>query len=120
MPEARRKLEQMVIDYLDTKAKNSKVTELTTTKPYATIEEIARNLNLMRTQVSNLVQDLLNQNRVKEFPPSKADGKKFYGSTILPAVRNDGTPPAGDVKEGRSFHRIYGREIAINLVIPFK
>jgi hypothetical protein len=122
MPESKRRLDQRIVDYLDAKAKNSKVTELRTIKTYATIDEIAKNLHSTETQVRSLVESLLNQNRIKEFPSVKT-GKKFYGSIILPAVTkvsDDDETFAADSKKKGSF-RIYCTELTIrNLIVSLK
>jgi hypothetical protein len=116
MLEARRRLEQKIVDYLDTKAKKSKVTELKTIKPYATVEELAKNLNSDASEIAKLAEGLLEQNRIKIFSSDKKGKKRYYGSTILPAIAKDVS--ATNVKG--SSYRAYGREITINLALTVK
>lgn len=115
MSETKRRLEQKIIDYLDAKAKNSKVTELRVSKAYASVDELAKKLFSPPQEITILLEDLLSQNRAKLFPSSKG-AKKLYGSIILPAVSEDASPT--DTK--RSLHRIYGREITAMLLVPIK
>jgi hypothetical protein len=109
MAEADRRLEQRIIDYLDGKAKSSKVSELMTAKSYASVEEISRKLHAPVVRIMNLVKELQTQNKIKEY---RVKGlKKYYGSVILPSISKDCAEFRG--KSERSY-MIYAREILIN------
>ncbi|MGI0084467.1 MAG: hypothetical protein ACREBQ_05240 [Nitrososphaerales archaeon] len=107
----KRRVEQEILDFLDAKAKNSRVTELKTVKAYASIKEISQKLDAPTTLITKIVEEFLTQNKIKLLQNTKQI-RKYYGSLILPTISEESVSPSSG-KTARRRYRIYAPEIVL-------
>ena len=79
------KIERVVLEYLDEKAKQSSMTELKTVQSYASTSEIAGKLGIAHDCVCQAVNALWKSGRIKIYPNGRKRNR-YFGSVTLPEV----------------------------------
>lgn len=82
------KVQRLILDYLDLKAKGSKVTNFKTIESYATAKELSTYLQIRLDIVCQAVDSLLVQNKIRIFPNGRRRNR-FYGSLILSNITDE-------------------------------
>lgn len=88
------KVQRRVLNYLDRKAKESKVTSFKTTEAYATATEMAMRLKVRLDTICQAVDSLSSQKRIRIYPNGRRRNR-FYGSLILPTISEEDIFKAG-------------------------
>ena len=80
------RVQRLILDYLDDKAKRSKVTTFQTVEAYADATEISsRRLKIRVDIVCQAVDSLIIQDRIRVYPNGRRRDR-FYGSPVLPSL----------------------------------
>jgi len=79
------RVQRLILDYLDDKAKRSQVTTFQTVEAYADATEISRSLKIRMDIVCQAVDSLIIQNRIRVYPNGR-HRDRFYGSLVLPSL----------------------------------
>jgi hypothetical protein len=79
------RVQRLILDYLDDKAKESQVTKFQTVEAYADTTEISRKLSIRSDIVCQAIDSLIIQNRIRMYPNGRRRDR-FYGSLVLPSL----------------------------------
>jgi DNA-binding MarR family transcriptional regulator len=80
--------ELRILEYLEEKAKSSKVTELKTIESYARTSEIAEKIRISADCVCQAIDSLEKGGRIRRYPNGRKRNR-YFGSLILPPTTED-------------------------------
>lgn len=80
--------ERRILEYLDEKAKRSKVTEVKTIKAYATTSEIAEKLTISSDCICQAINALGRSGRIRIYPNGRRRNR-YFGSLALPRITSE-------------------------------
>ena len=82
------KTEKLILEYLDEKAKRSKVTQLKTIESYASTSEIAEKLHFSPAVVCQAINALGKSGQIRIYPNGRRRNR-YFGSALLPIITEE-------------------------------
>ena len=82
------RLQREILDYVETKAKDSKLHHLKTVKVYADTAELSEKLHIPNNQICQAVDSLVRMNKLRIYPNNRKRNR-YYGAMLLPEITFD-------------------------------
>ncbi len=87
------KVQKLILDYLENKAKRSKIDVLRTVESYANAKELSIKLHTRSDVVSQAISSLIRRKEIMVYPNGR-QRDRYYGSLILPSLTEEDIPAA--------------------------
>ena len=82
------RVEKRILEYLDEKAKRSKVTQLKTIESYVSTSEISERLDLSGAVVCQAINALGKSGQIRIYPNGRRRNR-YFGSALLPIITEE-------------------------------